>query len=209
MENNFLKEHASYGVLNLSRVHSSGNIVFNGYNANTSDYITIEISKANAYEFYGEKKFRSIELPYIKLRLTYSQLMEALLDTNCGGVPVTIERLREITMPPPPNTNHVGMYEDYYDKVLKGNDDLLEDILQTSNELLIKGKASKKDLQDLNQKIKVYRSWHNSNLIHAGKQFKEYVTKTISNMKIEIKNYLSFEKLRQIKKDIEINKELK
>lgn len=188
-ENKFydeVRQHDSYGAINLSRV-STGGIDLFGSSIKNESIIALRINEAEEVEMFGKvkhaKKGRLIEV-----YMSQNQFSELITTMNVSeGVPCTINWIREKgSIARPGRTNRREVTESTLKDTINNLVDRLEEIQKDVESLKSKQSVSKKDKDKLAFDLMVFRNHLESNIPFVEKVFKEVMDKVVTEAKAEV-----------------------
>ena len=181
--------HSSYGLIRFSRFQ--GRSEFFGVEPVLDGGISMVVSSAKVDHHLGQDWFFA-DKQLLEIRMSTFQFSELITSLNMGsGVPCTLEYVAgqeiEKYQPMPPvrekhDTNLSESTQEISDRISK-----LEEQLQT---LLEKGKAGKKDLENLRSATDGIRQQVESNLPFVVKCFSEEMDSQVNRAKIEFSAYV-------------------
>lgn len=181
-------EHESFGMLSICQQFSSRPVKMFGSAVDSSRYLVLRLTRCTYHRQLSDDSYHPDNFPLIEIRLTPTQLMEAIMFSNSSGIPVTIQAVNGKYTEEPPTINKHEQINLEFAKTLEKLDDKFADIIN-SLESFSGGKKSK---EDLIQKVKVLRDHYNSNIPFVFNQFTKYVHKTMRYVKEEIANFSTY-----------------
>jgi len=180
-----IKEHESYGMINISRF-SGGGAEFFGSDLAHNGGISISISNAEVRTDLNSEWYHSRN-ELIRVELTHNQFIDAITSgMNTEGIPCTIKRHNNKSVP---QISHIG------DKKEQFNNHMTDTHLEYHkriNEILnlLDGNISKKKANEIKFELEVLKSHIESNTNFVMTCFNEAMEKTVTEAKHSISNYI-------------------
>ena len=180
-------EHPSYGLIKVERV--SGQVPCFLAEYEVEGYIKLTIYQAE-YKFDGDYAVQGSRL--VEVRMTWEQYLRLIANPDCGeGSPCTIEHIQgtDIKLHPTPNKIDTVSRDlrNHLNKIKKDGDDL-ENLVKA---LVDKGRATKKDLNELSTRLSTVLTKVNSDLTYTVSMHQESISQALENAKISLMAFAS------------------
>ena len=181
-------QHESYGLIGIHHINSRGAILF-GSSIKHSEVIRIEIAHGKMYRGLSYDRYHAGNR-IVEVDLSYSQFAEFITTHNRGtGIPCTLRQVHGARMEDPPFQNkreqHAQEFKTRTDKIASKLDELYA-FAQTLQE---KPSVTKKEREELVDRIRYARQCISSDLPFALKQFDEQMDHSVKEAKGEIEGF--------------------
>lgn len=180
------KSHPSYAVIQLNRVNGHQGCFMS--RTQGSGYVVMTIDQA---EYLSEGRAMGTTR-LVQVRLTFAQYLELISSFNIGsGTPCTLSYLQGPVKEYKPEPSQYDEIEGLLQKEF--NDIKLDssNITEYLDNLKVKGRASKSDIQEIERLVRVLLVKVNSNLPYIAKICAKAVSRYVQGAKCEILAYTS------------------
>ena len=179
--------HPSYGLIKVERVRGQTPCFLAQYEV--EEHIKLTISQAE-YKFNGDYAVQGSRL--VEVRMTWEQYLRLIANPDRGeGSPCTIEHMlgTDITLHQTPNKIDTVSSEltNHLDRIKRDSDDL-ESLVKA---LVNKGRATKKDLNELSTRLSTVLTKVNSDLTYTVSMHQESILRSLENAKISLMAFAS------------------
>ena len=183
--------HESYGMIALSRVHSSGDTPFFGSKLKCKDFISIRINTGSHKRGLNSDWYHA-DSQIIEVRLTPSQFAEFITGMNMGdGYPCTINNFMGRSMDLPPHYSKIEEFDDEFKNKMQVTSQSINELLEDVKSLEATGTISKGKREEIAARIRNVSQQLKSNMPYVAKCFSEHMEKTTSEFKQEAEAYLT------------------
>ena len=196
------------GQITANRISGGGGINLYGSGISHHEVVSITITGSKSYSAFNKDRFVNTDCK-IEVWLSPGQWAELLTRMNAGsGTPCTIRYEKEIgymsvnDIPTPPPVN----YGTYHEEVINDTRDDIREILDKINTLASKGKAGKKELDELARSTASIVQNLEPNFKHIIQCAQEKCEGVVTQAKQEIAAIIESSGLRHIHSQIEQNK---
>jgi hypothetical protein len=185
-DDEFEREHPSYGLVHISRITSTGAVRLFG-SPLAHHYGTIRISVGSARWQHGlhhDRYFGGLTGEHVEIEMSAAQFADMITSLNIGGgTPCTIRRLAGVHIPNPPDhaTEAEGSIDKYKAKA-RTYRKKIEDLTS---------KLSTKVKDEIRIALDVIEDQLGSNVPFVLKQFQEATTKITTAAKAEVDSFVS------------------
>lgn len=192
-DDEFEREHPSYGLVHISRITSTGAVRLFG-SPLAHHYGTIRISIGSAKWQHGlhhDRYFGGLTGEHVEIEMSAAQFADMITSLNMGGgTPCTIRRLAGVHIPNPPNydteAEHIrNNFENSLDKYKAKAREYRKKIEDLTSKLSTKVK------DEIRIALDVIEDQLGSNVPFVIKQFQEATTKITSAAKAEVDSFVS------------------
>lgn len=196
------------GQITANRISGGGGINLYGSGISHYEVVAITITGSKQYSAFNQDRFVSTDNK-IEVWLSPGQWTELLTRMNAGsGTPCTIRYekgtgympVSDIPIPPPVN------YGNYHEEVINDTRNNIKEILEKITSLAAKGKAGKKELDELARSTASIAQNLEPNFNHIIKCAQEKCEGVVIQAKQEIAAIIESSGLRHIYSQIEQNK---
>lgn len=183
--------HPAYGLISVTRPNGGRKEMF-GSDLHHDNTVTIRISNATEERSLGRSWYYE-KGQILELDMTEAQWAKFVSSHGMSGTPITLRYIRgEGEIPWIESQNSKAQYsEKEFERTLKNNMQYAQDALNEVKELVAKGKAGKKDLENLEKIIWRIVELFPDSAAFAVKAFKEETEDLVEGAKIEIEASLS------------------
>jgi hypothetical protein len=193
-DDEFEREHPSYGLVHISRVSGGGGVARLFGSPLANHYGTIRISIGSAKWIHGlhyDRYFGSLRGEHVEIEMSAAQFADMITSLNIGGgTPCTIRNLAGVQIPPPPDyateaehirDNFEGSLDKYREKARTYRKKIEE----------LTTKLSQKARDEIRIALDVIEDQLGSNVPFVVKQFQEATTKITSAAKAEVDAFVT------------------
>lgn len=183
-----IKNHPSYGIISLDRVHGFQKCFM--ARAQGSGYVVLTIDQA---EYIGDSESRVLGTKrLVQVRFSNSQFLELISSLNDGpGTPCTISFLQGPVEEYVPEPSPYDIIENYVKEEINCINQDSSNITDYLSNLKEKGKASKRDILEMERLVTNLISKVNHNLPYIINICSEAIPKYIQVAKCELLAYVS------------------
>lgn len=183
--------HPAYGLISITRPMGGRKEMF-GSDLRHDNTVTIRISNAIEERSLGRSWYYE-KGQIIELDMTEAQWAKFVSSHGMSGTPVTLRYIREEGQIPwiESQNSKADYSEKEFERVIKNNMQYAQDALNEVKELIAKGKAGKKDLENLEKVLWRIVERFPDSAAFAVKAFKEETEEMVEGAKIEIEASLS------------------
>lgn len=185
------EQHESYGCISLRHTSGGSGKLF-GATVKHHNYITLSIQKAEMYRSFNEDRLHAKGHPIVEVSLTPDQLMLALMNPSCSGVPCTINYINGERMEEPPEiiSKRQQISEEFEDEVNKATYDAAV-LAKETEEILSKKTLKKEDRERLQSLISRIVMETRSNTKFVQQQFEEQLDKSVAEASAQLSHTVS------------------
>lgn len=208
MKEEEIKEHESYGMIDVSRF-SGNNSQFFGSDLSHNGGISITICNAEKARNLNSDWFHSKD-ELIRIELSHNQFVDAITSgMNTSGVPCTIKRFGNNKIP---QINHIEDKKEQFSNEMKDThleyEERIDNILK-----LLEGNIGKRKADEIKNDLKVLKSHISSNTNFVMTCFNESMEKAVTEAKHSVSNYIDHKVhslgIEGLKKELQISIENK
>lgn len=183
--------HPAYGLISVTRPSGGRKEMF-GSDLRHDNTVTIRIANAIEERSLGRSWYYE-KGKILELDMTEAQWAKFVSSHGMSGTPVTLRYIREEgEIPGIESQNSKADYsEKEFERVIKNNMQYAQDALNEVKDLIVKGKAGKKDLENLEKVLWCIVERFPDSAAFAVKAFKEETEEMVEGAKIEIEASLS------------------
>lgn len=185
-----IKEHPSFGMINLSRRSASVGQVLFGSSIQHKETLTISISNGRVNrdlnrEWFGEGK----EL--IEIELSSAQFSEFITSPNRSGIPCTIKHIDRTFVPSPPYENRKDMFSKEFKNTIENMSVNLTENSKILENILSKKAIGKGDKQEIAALFNEILRTMKSTIPFIETSFVEQMDRTVTEAKSEIESFVA------------------
>jgi DNA-binding transcriptional ArsR family regulator len=191
-DDEFEREHESYGVLHISRGHSTGAVrLFGSPLATHYTTIRLSISKGKWIHGLNQDRFFGMSKDHIEVEMSAAQFADAITSLNIGsGTPCTVRYIAGKRIPDPPN--HLTEAE-YIRENFEGTLDRYKAHAREARKRIegLVGKLGAKAKDEIRIALDVMEQQLASNVPFVVKQFQEATTRITTSAKAEVEAFVT------------------
>ena len=191
-DDEFEREHESYGILHISRVSSTGPVrLFGSPLATHYGSIRLSISKGKWIHGLNHDRYFGMTKDHIEIEMSAAQFADAITSLNIGsGTPCTVRYIggRRIDDPPefPTESEHIrDNFEDSLDKYIKKAAGQRKKIEELTDKLSTKAK------EQIRIALDVIENQLAANVPFVVKMFQEAATRITTAGKAEVEAFVT------------------
>jgi len=208
MENTEIKNHESYGMINISRF-SCNKSQFFGSDLSHSGGISITISNAEKETKLNSDWYHTTE-SLIRIELSHNQFVDAITSgMNTSGVPCTIKRYGNKKVE---QIDHIEDKKEQFSNSMKDTHSKYK--IRIDNILdMFEGNIGKRKASEIKHELEVLKNHISSNTNFVMTCFNEAMEKSVTEAKHSISNYIDHKVhslgIEGLKKELQISIENK
>lgn len=184
------ERHPSFAQISASRVSSSHGTTMYGSKLTHSRYITITLSESELVRSINTDRYHGTR-QMMQVRMSENQFAQFITSLNIGdGVPCTIERREgnRVSSPEPRNEKDITS-NDFKNKVKKVSQVLAEAQNRLAEMTKPNGKASKAELNQLQDELRTASREIEQNMPYMVECFEETLDDAVTSAKTDIEAY--------------------
>jgi len=186
------ESHESYGLLQISKVTSSGARPLFGSSIKHSNTVRISIHTATKRRSDSSSEYYHDDKQLIEVEMSASQFAEAITTLNHGtGTPVTLQKIMGKTMEACPEENkraqHSREFKERMEKLAQSIKAKRDELVATVD----KAKLSKKAKEEMIMKYNVLVQEIEKNIPFFETQFNRQMDKTVTEAKAEVESFIT------------------
>ena len=192
-DDEFEREHASYGILHISRTSGGTSAIrlFGSPLATHYGTIRLTISKGKWIHGLNHDRYFGMNKDFIEIEMSAAQFADAITSLNMGsGTPCTIRYIQgERIDPPPHHTTEAEYIRDNFESTLDKYKAKAHTYRKRIEELASKLSAKAKD--EIRVALDVMEDQLGSNIPFVVKQFQEATTRITTAAKAEVDAFVT------------------
>jgi hypothetical protein len=192
-DDEFEREHPSYGILHISRTSGGGSSVrlFGSPLATHYGTIRLTISKGKWSHGLHYDRFFGVNKEFIEVEMSAAQFADAITSLNIGsGTPCTIRYVQGERVPPPPDyATEAEHIRDNFENSLDKYTEKARTYRKKIEELT--SKLSQKAKDEIRVALDVMEQQLTSNVPFVVKQFQEATTRVTTAAKAEVEAFVT------------------
>jgi len=192
-DDEFEREHPSYGILHISRTMGSTSAIrlFGSPLATHYGTIRLSISKAKWIHGLHHDRYFGMNKEHIEIEMSAAQFADAITSLNIGsGTPCTIRRVNHERVPDPPDfATEAEFIRDNFENSLGKFAAKMSKYRTRIEELT--SKLSQKAKDEIRIALDVIEQQLNSNVPFVMKQFQEATTRVTTAAKAEVEAFVT------------------
>lgn len=205
MNNEIIKEHPSYGMLQIARTNGRCNDLF-GTSIQHNSTIRLSIHNAQHDRHLNNDWYYSIPTPIIEIEMSAIQWAEAITNLNTSGTPCTLRYINGEKIESKKIDNKRKEIDEEFEYSIKKVNKNVTNLINKAEELLKIKNPKVSEKQELLSTLNKIKQDLNSNMPFIKEQFTEQMDKTVSEAKCEVETFiaqkihsLGMESLEQLK----------